>query len=345
VKAVLLPGDKRVEIVDRPDPTPGPGEVLVRTRASAICRSDMTLYYGNPIVGGDSAGTGTVIPGHEPAGDVVEVGPGVRDVAVGDRVAAYLAIGCGVCEHCLRGYRMLCPQWKCIGFDVDGGDAEYLIVPEPNCLKLPDEISYESGALLTDMVGTQYHAQKRLEVSGATTVAIFGIGPMGAAGICVARGRGAKVIAVDVVESRLALATELGADAVVNSADGDAVAQLLELTGGRGIDVAIDCSGAPAAQNAALDATRAHGGVAFVGESRSTTINPSDQFIRKLLNVIGAWYFPLWEFPEIARFVVQHQLPVDKLITHRFALDDAEEAFRLFDERLTEKAVFVWDAS
>src|SRR4051794_30718177 len=111
MRAVLLPGDRRVDVVDRPDPRPGHGEVLIRTRASALCRSDMSLYYGNPIVGGESAGKGLVVPGHEPAGDVIELGPGVDSIAVGDRVAVYLAIGCGHCEHCLAGYRMLCAQW------------------------------------------------------------------------------------------------------------------------------------------------------------------------------------------------------------------------------------------
>jgi propanol-preferring alcohol dehydrogenase len=343
MKAVLLPGDRRVEVVDWPEPTPGPGEVVVRTRASALCRSDMSLYYGTPIVGGEGAGKGLVVPGHEPAGDVVEVGPGVESVAAGDRVTIYLAIGCGHCEHCLRGYRMLCESWKCVGFDVDGGDADYLVVPAVNCLKLPEELSYEAGAVLTDMVGTQYHTQKRLNVSGATTVAIFGLGPMGAAGVLVAKGRGARVIAVDVIDARLRLAGELGADEAVNSQRADPVERLLELTGGQGVDVAVDCSGAPPAQNAALDAARRQGAVAFVGESRETTINPSDQIIRKLLRVIGGWYFPLWEYREIADFVVGRGLAPERLITHRFPLDEAETAFRMFDERTTEKAVFVWD--
>lgn len=341
MKAVQLPGDKHVNVISRPDPTPGVGEVVIRTRASFICRSDMSLYHGNPIVGGGQ--TGDVIPGHEPAGDVVAVGNAVSGVRAGDRVAVHLAIGCGHCEYCLRGNRMLCPTWKCLGFDVDGGDADFLLVPAVNCLKIPDGLSYEAGALLTDMVGTQYHTQKRLNVSGATTVAIFGLGPMGLAGVLVAIGRGAQVIAVDVLDERLKAAADLGAHATVNSANGDAVEALLELTHGRGVDVAVDCSGAPAAQNAALDAAAKEGAVAFVGESRATTINPSDQMIRKVLTVIGAWYFPIDEYAEIGRFAIDRNLQVERLISHRFALDDAPEAFRLFDERKTEKAVFVWD--
>ncbi len=342
MKAVLLPGSREVRVVDRREPVVGAGDILVRVRASALCRSDMSLYDGTPIVGGEAAGKGSVVPGHEPAGDVVAVGPNVDGVAVGDRVAINLAIGCGHCRWCLRGYRMLCRTWRCVGFDVDGGDADLIAVPGANCMPIPDWMSYEAAAVSTDMIGTQFSAQKRLGVSGTDTVAIFGIGPMGGAGVMVAKARGARVIAVDVLESRLAMASALGADEVLDSTADPVVARLRELTHGEGPDVAIDCSGNPAAQNAALDATRRFGSVAFVGESRQTTINPSDQVLRKLLTVIGGWYFAAWEYPEITKFIGDHKLPVEQLVTHRFAIDDAAEAFRMFHARETEKAVFVW---
>lgn len=342
MRAVLLPGEKNVQVMDLPEPRPGPDEVLIQMKASAICRSDMSLYYGRPIVGGASAGTGQIIPGHEPCGRVVEVGAGVSNVAVGDRVAVYLAIGCGACPACLSGYRMLCPSWRCVGFDVHGGDAELLTVPAVNCLSLPDELSFEAGALSTDLVGTLYHAQKRLGIAGSDTVAVFGLGPMGATGVMVAKARGARVIAVDVLDARLDLARAVGADEVVNSRDTDAVAAISALTAGLGADAAIDCSGNPTAENAALDCVRSCGRVAFIGESRETTIRPSDQLIRKLLTVIGAWYFPLFEYQEIARFIVQHRLPLEQLITHRFSIEQAPDAFRMFDQRETEKAVFVF---
>lgn len=344
MKAVLFPGNREVRIVEREIPDPGPGRVLVRTRASAICRSDMGLYTGtSAIVGAVEAGAGLVVPGHEPAGEVVGVGSGVEHIQVGDRVAGYLPIGCGHCEHCRAGYFMLCAQWKCLGFDVDGGDADYLVLPERNCLVLPDEFSFVAGALMTDMIGTQYHTQKVLGVNASMTVAVFGLGPMGAAAVLIAGALGARVVAVDVLDERLQMAVKLGASDTVNSRSSDPVAALSELTGGRGVDVAIDCSGAPPAQNAALDAVMKRGAVAFVGESRSTTINPSDQIIRKLLTVVGGWYFPVSEWDEICRFVSHHKLDVEALVTHTFPLSEAAEAFRAFDARETEKAVFVWD--
>lgn len=342
MRAVILPGNKQVTVVDRPVPVPGPHDVLVKTQASAICRSDMSIYYGKPIVGGEDAGTGSFVPGHEAAGIVVEIGSAVTGVAVGDRVAGYLALGCGKCEYCATGYMMLCPDWRCFGFDLDGGDAEYFVLPERNVLPLPDSISFPAGAVLTDMVGSQYHVQKQLGVSGNKTIAVIGLGPMGAAAILVGKAFGARVIAVDVLDSRLHQATALGADEVINSRETDPVTAIRKLTHGRGAEISIDCSGNPAGQNTALDAVAKQGSVAFVGESRATEINPSDQFIRKLLTVVGGWYFPLGDWAEIIRFVQDHQIPVEKLISHEFSLEDAEEAFAAFDRRETEKAVFIW---
>ncbi len=342
MRAVILPGNKQVTIVDKPIPKPGPFEVLVRTKASAICRSDMSIYYGDPIVGGEEAGNGQFVPGHEAAGVVTAVGSSVTDVVVGDRVAGYLAIGCGHCEYCATGYLMLCADWKCFGFDLDGGDADYFVLPEKNVLALPDNVSFKVGAVMTDMIGSQYHVQKQLGVDGSKTVAIIGMGPMGAAAVLISKAFGARVIAVDVLDSRLQQATELGADEVINSKNTDAVSGILELTRGRGAEVTIDCSGNPAGQNTALDAAAKQGFVAFVGESRATEIRPSDQLLRKLLTVVGGWYFPLGDWAEIVRFVEDRRIPVEKLISHEFNIEDAEEAFGAFDRRETEKAVFVW---
>lgn len=343
MRAVSLPGNKQVLVVDRDRPVPGPHEVLVKTMASAICRSDMSLYYGNPIVGGADASAGVNVPGHEAAGVVVQVGDAVTHTAVGDRVAAHLAIGCGHCEYCATGYSMLCAEWKCFGFDTNGGDADYFVIPERNVLPLPDSVSFRAGAVMTDMVGSQYSVQKNLRVNGRHTVAVIGLGPMGSAAVIVAKAFGARVIAVDVLDSRLAQASELGAAEIINSLNTDPVEAIRALTGGRGADICIDCSGNPAGQNSALDAVAKLGAVAFVGESRKTEINPSDQFLRKLLTVVGGWYFPTGEWAEIVRFVEDKKVDVEALISHEFSIEQAEEAFGAFDRRETEKAVFIWE--
>ncbi|GAB3264184.1 MDR/zinc-dependent alcohol dehydrogenase-like family protein [Arthrobacter pigmenti] len=342
MRAVELPGEKKVLVTDRHRPEIGTHDVLVQTKASAICRSDMSLYYGNALVGSTAAGSG-VVPGHEAAGIVVDVGSAVTNAAVGDRVTAHLAIGCGFCEYCAKGYTMLCPNWKCFGFDFNGGDAEYFAIPERNALPLPEHLSFKAGAVLTDMIGSQYSVQKKLGVSGGCSIAVIGLGPMGMAAVLVGKAFGARVIAVDVIDSRLEQVPSLGADETINSSEVDAAQALRDLTGGRGVEVAIDCSGNPIGQNTALDAAAKLGAVAFVGESPVTEINPSDQFIRKMLTVVGGWYFPLGEWHEILRFVDLKKIDVEKLISHEFSIEEAEHAFGAFDRRETEKAVFVWE--
>ncbi len=343
MRAVSFAGGGEVLVVDRERPVPRAGEVLVQTRASAICRSDLSLYHGTPVVGGQGVETALIAPGHEAAGVVVELGEGVEHVAVGDRVAAHLAIGCGFCEYCAKGYFMLCQTWKCLGMDLPGGDEDYFVLPERNVLPLPPQLSFKAGAVMTDMVGSQFSTQRRLGVTGGQTVAVIGLGPMGSAAILVARAFGARVIAVDVLETRLEQGGRLGADELVNSAQTDAVVAIRSKTGGRGADVCIDCSGNPAGQNTALDAAKKFGAVAFVGESRKTEINPSDQFLRKLLTVVGGWYFPAGDWDDIVRLVLEQEVPVEQIISHEFSIEDAAEAFAAFDRRETEKAVFVWE--
>ncbi len=339
MKGVTFPGDRRVLVLKFPDPVPGDGEVVVRVKASAICRSDMSLYYGNPVLQGGKPGE--FISGHEAAGIVESVGPGVKEIKPGRRVAVHLAIGCGHCPYCRTGHYHLCKEFDCIGFTCNGGNAEFLVVPERNCMPIPDDISYAVAAVSTDAFGTLYNAANRLDLSGIDTVAIFGLGPMGAAGVLAAKARGARVIGVDLMAERRALALELGADGTVDSGAGDPVARLLELTGGRGVDAAIDCSGNGTAQNAALDAVRPFGRVAFIGESKETTIRTSDQLIRKQITLMGCWYFSAADYPAIMRCITEKKVPIEKLITHTFSLDEAEKAFRMFDARETEKAVFL----
>jgi len=255
---------------------------LIKLKASALCRSDLHLYHGESVFDDTSKST-IITPGHEPCGVVEKLGSHVKCVKPGDRVAIYLALGCGKCHCCLQGYTMLCKEFLCLGFDLDGGHADYVVVPEINCLPLPDAMSFVAGALSTDVGGTL----KRLRVSGAKTVAIFGVGPMGSGGVLIAKAYGTRVIAVDKDPQRLEHAKRLGADEIVNPKESGSVKAIKKLTNGVGIDVSIECSGNQQAQNDALDCTRELGKVGLIGESKKCTINPSDQFIRKLLDVKG----------------------------------------------------------
>ena len=340
MKAVFLPGNKRVEVRSVVVPIPGPGEVLIEVKASCICRSDLSLYYGNAVVGG--AASGKCVSGHEPSGKIASVGSGVSQFKVGDRVAIHLGIGCGVCSQCRAGNFHLCADWKCIGFTADGGNADYIVVPERNCLAIPDSMSYIAAAISTDAFGTLYSAAKKLQLNGTTTVGIWGLGPMGSAGVLAAKALGAKVVALDPIAERRHFADSLGADFTIDPAHSGAAADLNKFTRGAGLDAAIDCSGNKAAHNMALDNLRSFGRMAFVGEAAETTIRPSEQLLRKQLTLFGSWYFNISEYQEIIGVLTSQDIDLERLATHQFDLKDAETAFRMFDERQTEKAVFVF---
>lgn len=339
MKAVYLPGNKEVVVREVAAPRPGHGEVRIAVKASCICRSDMSLYHGNAVLGGVEPGR--CVAGHEPAGFVEELGPGVSTLKVGDRVAVHLALGCGTCPACRRGIFHLCPTWKCIGFTADGGNADYMVVPERNCMRIPDSMSFVAAAISTDAFGTLYSACKKLELSGASTVGIWGMGPMGSSGILAAKALGARVVAFDPIEGRREFALKLGADLALDPGAPGVTDAIKEFTHGDGLSAAIDCSGSPIAENMALDAVRPFGKVAFIGESKETTIRPSDQLIRKQITLMGSWYFGIAEYAEIADLLVSKKIDLTQLATHTFSLDEAPQAFALFDQRKTEKAVFV----
>jgi D-arabinose 1-dehydrogenase-like Zn-dependent alcohol dehydrogenase len=340
MKAVYLPGHKQVVLRMVEVPRPGPGEVLVEIKASCICRSDLSLYYGNAVVGGEAAGR--CVTGHEPAGIVAELGEGVTGFAVGEHVAVYLAVGCGICAHCRAGHRYLCAQWRCLGFTADGGNAEYLKVPAANLLKTNGALSHVAAAISTDAFGTLFSAARKLGVDGRSAIGIWGLGPMGSSGVLAVKALGGRVVALDPIEARRAFATSLGADLVLDPTAPGAVEALREFAGGEGLTGAIDCSGNTAAHNMALDAVAPMAKVALVGEAAQTTIRPSEQLIRKQVTLFGSWYFGIDEYDAILRTLIDKKIDLERLATHRFSLDEAETAFRMFDGRQTEKAVFTF---
>ena len=166
---------------------------------------------------------------------------------------------------------------------------------------------------------------------------------MGMGGVLIAKALGARVIVSDINEQRLALAKELGADVAINSKEVDAVAEIKRLTGGRGSDCVICCAGNNIAYNQALDCAKKGGNVAFIAEAHGITIDPSAQFINKRLNVMGCWYFNCCDWREITDFILDKKVPLKAIATKLYDLDDADEAFRLFDSGKTQKVVFVWN--
>jgi len=225
-----------------------------------------------------------------------------------------------------------------------GTHVQYMLVPEYLCLPIPDDISFAVGAMVDDCIGTPYRAIKRMGVNAGDTVLITGVGPIGAAAVVISKFRNARVIAVEPNEYRLNHVSSLDADYALNPLKDDVLAKVNELTGNKGVDVAIDCSGLDIAQIQCLDAARPGGRVAFLGiRSEQTSVKVLQHLILKELTVIGSWASAPQEHVEIVG-LIERGMPVGKLITHRFGINDAETAFQqFFDGKAVKVAMSPFD--
>ena len=350
MRGIVFTGGRKLELMEFPDPTPGPGEVVIEMKASGMCGSDLHHYRrpkGTPgsAVGGLPANPNPVIAGHEPCGIVAARGPDVteREAPIGGRVMVHHYQGCTRCEHCRSGWSQLCQEQpiKVYGSNANGGHARYLLVPANTLVRLPDELSFEAGAAISCGTGTAYGALRRINLSGRDTIAIFGQGPVGLSATQLAKAMGARVIALDISEERLDRAREFGADEVVDPRSNDPVGAVKDLTHGRGADLTLDTSSAPEGRIAAIRSTKVWGTMCFVGERNDVRIDVSPDILRKQLTMIGSWTFSVIGQAECARFIVERNIPVDRLFTHRWKLEQGEEAYRLFDTQTTGKGVFL----
>ena len=351
MRGIVFLGDRKIDLMEFPDPTPGPGEVVLEIKASGMCGSDLGLYRAPGGGAGGAAALGLkgdgspLIGGHEPCGIVAAVGAGVSgsEARIGQRVMDHHYCGCGVCKHCRQGWSQLCPGGFVVyGVTAHGAHAPYMKVPVRTLVPLPDELSFETGAAIACGTGTAYGALRRLNLTAPDTIAIFGQGPVGLSATQLALAMGARVIAVDIDEGRRNTARDFGAHAIVDPAAGDPAETLKELTRGEGVDCALDCSGAPDARRAAVRGTRTWGTVCFVGEGDTVTLDVSQDLNRKQMTVIGHWTFSTAGQAECARFVAERGIDVERLFTDRYdSLDQAEAAYRSFDRQAGGKGVFL----
>jgi threonine dehydrogenase-like Zn-dependent dehydrogenase len=341
MKGVVFVGDRHIDTRELTKPTPGPGEVVLAMKASGLCGSDLRPYRMPRVQRGDPSTL--AVAGHEPCGIVAEVGAGVAAVQVGDRVMMHHYTGCGTCRMCRIGFTQMClHHHEVYGFTQGGGHQDFLKVPASTCVALPDALSFEEGAACACGTGTAFHALKRLNISGVDTVAIFGQGPVGLSATQFGATMGARVIAVDVMPERLELASQLGADVTIDASADPPVETIRELTHGEGADATLDATGIPEVRLNAVDSARLWGRVCFVGEGNTTTFDVSPQIIHKQLTIYGSWTFSLSGLAEVAHFVVERRVPLKDLITNRYTLGQAAEAYRLFDSGRTGKVVLVW---
>jgi threonine dehydrogenase-like Zn-dependent dehydrogenase len=344
MQGVVLPGERRLEFREYPVPQPGYGQVLLRMKASSLCGSDLRAIYRPANQGSGPEAYRGVIAGHEPCGQVAEIGPGVRRFQPGDRVAVYHISGCGLCHDCRRGWMISCssPTRAAYGWQRDGGHADYLLAEEKDLVALPDFLTYADGAMVACGLGTSYAACLRAAVSGRDRVLITGLGPVGLGTALLCQAMGARVTGVEASESRAAFAQKLGIEEIVMP-DGDALENLLALTDGHGYEVAIDCSGAAPARKLCLEAAREWGRVVYVGEGGTVEFAPSPLLIHKQLTLHGSWVCSIGQMEELVEKLATWQLHVDQIVTHRFELSQAREAYELFDGGQSGKVLIEWN--
>jgi threonine dehydrogenase-like Zn-dependent dehydrogenase len=214
-------------------------------------------------------------------------------------------------------------------------------VPTSTLVPLPDELSFEVGSAISCGTGTAYGALRRIGLSGCETIAIFGQGPVGLSATQLAKAMGARVIALDVSEARLTLAQEFGADVSINPKKDDPVQAIKDLTHGEGAELTLDCAGVADARLAAVRSTRTWGTVGLVAEGDKLTVDVSQDLLRRQLTLVASWTFSTVGQAECARYISDWRIPVERLFTHRYRLDQAAEAYKRFDTQTTGKGVFL----
>ena len=348
MKGIVFLGNKKLEIQDFKDPTPGPNDVIIEIKASGMCGSDLKFYRANS--GPSSLGLGgddkPVIAGHEPCGVVVEIGSNVSKNSFykGMRVMQHHYEGCGNCFHCSTGWQQLCNDGVKAVFGVtgNGAHAKYMRCPASTLVPLREEISFISGAAISCGTGTAWGALDRLSLKASQTIAIFGMGPVGLSAVMLAHKMGAKIIALDTNQKRLDRSIEFGADLTINPENHqNLLEEIKEHTNGLGVDASIDASSAPSARSYSVKCVKTWGKACFVGEGGEVTLDVSNDLLRRQVTLIGSWTFSKHGQADCANFITEKKIDIDKLFTHSWSLDQADEAYKLFDLQSDGKGVFI----
>lgn len=333
MKGAMLPGNSTAVLKDFPIPVPGHGEVLVKMKSSTICGSDIRCIYHQHLGKGPEGYQPGMIAGHEPCGQIVECGVGCRRFKSGDRVIIYHISGCGVCNDCRRGYMISCTSEKyrrAYGWQRDGGMAEYLLAEEKDLVLLPDQLTYSDGAQVACGFGTVYEGLEKIGLCGNDAVLITGLGPVGLAAAMLCKAMGAtKILGIEALDERIEIAKNLRLFDDVLKAGADNVQQVKNLTGGMGVEKAVDCSAHDKARLTCIQATRKWGKIVFIGEGGTVSFQPSPDIIHDQKTIYGSWVTNIWRMEELVERLVRWNIHPEDLITHRFPLEKVAEAYAL----------------
>ena len=328
-----------VELVERPIPEPGRGEVLLRMEAASICGTDIHLFHWDPWAA--EILKPPIVLGHELAGRVAALGPDVSRVAEGDLVGVESHIVDWTCAQCRAGQMHLCRNLRVFGAHVDGGFAEYVVVPEANAI---ESNGLEPAVVaLQEPMGNAVHAAFVEPIEGRS-VAVTGCGPIGLLSVAIAKASGATwVVATDVEPYRLEIARTMGADLALDAREPDTVERIVDATGGDGVEVVLEMSGSRPALEQALEFVTRGGRISLLGIFASPVeVHLSDLVIQKGLRLYGVYGRKIYETWERTQALLRSgAVDPTPLITHRFDLAEWEEAFSLVASRHAGKVVLL----
>lgn len=319
--------DAALVVTDVPDPTPGPDDVLVAIMACGICSSDLHLMDGSLRSSLD-----VVTPGHEAAGTIVEVGRDVRDFAPGDHVIIAGGRPCGECAACRTARSHRCLNFKIMGFDYDGGWAEYVAAPAALLTRAPANVPIEQAAILADAVATPYAGLvHRARLSAAQSVGIWGIGGLGVHAVRIARMIGAyPVVAIDPLPAARRRALEAGADLAIDPQDDDLRERIREATGGLGLDLAVDVVGSNAVLAQAVSCLAPRGTALMIGLTWDPLqLGPAVALGVRRQSIIGHLGYDKHHLDEVADLVAAGRLDVSATVTATVGLTDVETGIRM----------------
>ncbi len=332
MKSLLLSAYSHLEIADIPVPQPGPGEVLVRVEACGICGSDVHGYDGS-----SGRRIPPIVMGHEAAGTIEAVGSGIADYKKGDRVTFDSTVYCGQCEFCRRGQINLCDNRQVIGVSCGdyrryGAFAEYVVIPERILYRLPANFSFTEAAML-EAASVGIHAVKVSEVRGGETALVIGAGMIGLLILQAARAAGcSKVFIADVDSSRLELAKKVGADEAIHASGSELVAKIMRLTGGKGVDLALEAVGRDETVSGAIDCVRKGGTVTLVGNIAPQVALPLQKIVTRQIRLQGSCA-SAGEYPEAIELIAAGKVQVKPLITAVASLEEGPRWFERLHSR------------
>lgn len=327
MKAVrLLKVGEPLQDCEVPTPNIEDNEVLVRIKAAGICHSD--VHYADGLSPVSSL---PLTLGHEIAGVIEEKGEAVTNVNIGDRVALHYLLTCGQCAYCISGNEQFCPKAKMLGHHMDGGYADYVVVPSRNAVILPSEINFPEGTTLMCASATAYHAINKGRLKPGDRVAVYGVGGLGQSAVQLAKAFGAtQVFAIDLDPRKLKLAEAYGA-IPLNAKSGDPVEAIKAQTNGEGVEVALEFIGLPKTQKQALQSAAPMGRVVLVGLSnKPLQIDPYTEILGKEIELIGSNDHHLSELGQLMDFVSNGLLDVSEVVSSRIPLE-AEAINEVFD--------------